>query len=73
MTERGRDRADHVSAWAVGIGVGLISTMLAWIVGVRIAEALWQPPQGPRVALASALVIGIVVTMVTGIRLSRGR
>ncbi|MEX2275097.1 MAG: hypothetical protein WEA10_05995 [Actinomycetota bacterium] len=73
MSARGRDRADRVAAWAVGVGVGLIAMMLAWIVGARIAELLWEPPGGPRVALASALLIGIIVTVVSGVRLSRGR
>jgi hypothetical protein len=60
-----------VAAWAVGIGVGLIALMLTWIVGNRIAMVVWDAPVGPTVAFIGAIVVGIVATVVAGIRLAR--
>ena len=66
-----RGRADGVAAWAVGIGVGLIALMLTWIVGNRIAMALWDTPVGPTVAFVGAILVGIVVAVVARVRLVR--
>ena len=67
--QREHGRADGVAAWAVGIGVGLIALMLTWIVGNRIATVVWDPPVGPTVAFIGAILVGIVATVVSGIRL----
>jgi hypothetical protein len=64
-------RADGVASWAVGIGVGLITLMLTWIVGNRIATVVWDTPVGPTVAFVGAILVGIVATVVAGIRLVR--
>jgi hypothetical protein len=69
--QRERGRADRVAAWAVGIGVGLIALMLTWIVGNRIAMVVWDAPVGPTVAFIGAILVGIVATVVAGIRLVR--
>ena len=69
--QRERGRADGVAAWAVGIGVGLIALMLTWIVGNRIATVVWDTPVGPTVAFIGAILVGIVATVVAGIRLVR--
>lgn len=69
--QRERGRADGVAAWAVGIGVGLIALMLTWIVGNRIAMVVWDVPVGPTVAFVGAILVGIVATVIAGIRLVR--
>lgn len=66
-----RGHADEVAAWAVGIGVGLIALMLTWIVGNRIATVVWDAPVGPTVAFVGAILVGIVVTVVAGMKLAR--
>ena len=69
--QRERGRADGVAAWAVGIGVGLIALMVTWIVGNRIATVAWDAPVGPTIAFVGAILVGIVATLVAGIRLVR--
>ena len=65
------NRADLVSAWGTGVGVGFIGLMLAWIVGQRITAAIWGPPIGPTVALITAILVGILSTTIMGRRLAR--
>ena len=69
--ERSRIRADRVSAWAVGVGIGLIAMMVSWLVGNRIASFAWDPPVGPTVALAAAIGVGMIATTIAGRRLDR--
>ena len=69
--QRKRRPADSVAAWAVGIGVGLITLMLTWVVGNRIATVVWDTPVGPTVAFVGAMLVGIVVAVVAGVRLVR--
>lgn len=64
-------RADSVSAWAIGIGVGLIALQITWLLGNRLTSLLWGPPMGPTIAFALAIVTGIVVSVVSGRRLVR--
>ncbi|MCL1601619.1 MAG: hypothetical protein M3112_08810 [Actinomycetia bacterium] len=64
-------RADSVSAWAIGIGVGLIALQLTWLLGNRLASLRWGPPVGPTIAFAFAIATGIVVSVVSGRRLVR--
>jgi hypothetical protein len=45
--------------------------MLTWIVGNRIAMVVWGAPVGPTVAFVGAILVGIVVTVVAGVRLVR--
>jgi hypothetical protein len=45
--------------------------MLTWIVGNRIATVVWDTPVGPTVAFVGAILVGIVATVVAGIRLVR--
>ena len=71
LAQRESRHADGVAAWAVGIGVGLITLMVAWIVGNRIATVVWDPPVGPTVAFVGAILVGIVATVVAGIQLVR--
>ena len=67
------DPADRVAAWAVGAGIGLITLMVIWLVGYRVAAVIWEPPIGPSVALAVAILGGIAATMRSGARLARRR
>jgi divalent metal cation (Fe/Co/Zn/Cd) transporter len=69
--QREHGRADGVAAWAVGIGVGLIALMVTWIVGNRIATVVWDTPVGPTVAFIGAILVGIMATVMAGIRLVR--
>lgn len=64
-------RADLVAAWAIGVGIGLIVLQLTWLVAARIAGLFWAPPQGPTIAFLTAIVAGVVVSVVAGRRLSR--
>ena len=68
---RVRERADAVATWAVGTGIGLIALMLTWIVGNRIATAVWDAPVGPTVALIGAIVVAVAATLIAGVRLGR--
>ena len=62
---------DRVSAWATGIGIGFGTFMVTWIVLNRLTS-LWLPiPQGPMVALTSAVLIGVGVALQRGSTLSR--
>jgi hypothetical protein len=63
------DRAEVVAARAVGVGVGLIVLMLVWLVGNRLAGLVWEPPVGPTVAFAGAIVIGFTTGVIAGRRL----
>lgn len=66
-----RTRPDVVAAWAVATGVGLIVLMLAWSLGSRATTIAWEPPIGPTVALAGAVVAGSLAGALTGRRLNR--
>jgi len=67
----GSGRADLVAAWAVGIGVGLIALQITWLIANRVASIFWGPPQGPTIAFATAMIFGIVVSVIAGKRLAR--
>ena len=69
--ERSRIVADRLSAWAVGMGVGLIAMMLTWLIGNRLAGLAWDPPVGPTVALVAAIGVGVIATSIAGLRLDR--
>ena len=62
-------RADSVAAWAVGIGVGLIALQVTWLIANRLTAIFWDPPVGPTIALTTALVAGVVVSVVASRRL----
>ena len=65
-----RERADRLAARAVGAGIGLLTLMISWLVGERLAGLAWEPPAGPTVAFVSAVAIGVVVAVITGRRLA---
>jgi hypothetical protein len=69
--ERSRVRADRVSAWAVGVGIGLIAMMLTWLIGNRLTALAWDAPVGPTVALITAIGAGAMTTCIAGLRLDR--
>jgi len=71
MTTQMASRADQVSAWAIGVGIGLIALQLTWLVMARLAGLVWAPPVGPTVAFATACVAGVIVTIIAGRHLSR--
>ncbi|MFV9672007.1 MAG: hypothetical protein ACNYZH_02180 [Acidimicrobiia bacterium] len=64
-------RADLVSAWGIGVGIGLIALQLTWLVGARFASLFWEAPVGPTVAFISACLVGAIVAIVAGRRLAR--
>jgi divalent metal cation (Fe/Co/Zn/Cd) transporter len=68
---QGSGRADLVSAWAVGIGVGLIALQITWLVANRITSLYWEPPAGPTIAFATALAVGGVISVIAGQRLAK--
>jgi hypothetical protein len=63
-------RADRVAAWATGAGIGLLALMLTWLVGNRLTALAWEPPVGPSVAFAGAIVVGLVATLTFARRLA---
>jgi MFS superfamily sulfate permease-like transporter len=67
----GSGRADLVSAWAIGIGVGLIALQLTWLTANRVASVFWEAPTGPTIAFTTAILVGIAVSIVAGRRLAR--
>lgn len=64
-------RADSVSAWAVGVGVGLLTLMITWLLGNRVLGLLLDTPLGPTVAFTAAIVSGVAATIITGRRFAR--
>jgi hypothetical protein len=64
-----KSRADLVAAWAVGIGVGLVTLQITWLIANRITSVFWDPPRGPTIAFTTAVVAGIVVSVIAGQRL----
>lgn len=54
-------RPDHVAALATAAGAGLLTFMVTWLVGARIAERIWAPPAGPVAAIGVAIVAGMVL------------
>lgn len=64
------DRSELVGARAVGVGIGLIALMLAWLVGNPVTALAWDPPVGPTVAFLVAIAIGVTTAIVSGRRLS---
>lgn len=61
--------ANRLAARATGAGTGLIAVMLGWLVGNRVFTLLWGAPIGPIVALSSAVVMGVVVTLMASRKL----
>jgi hypothetical protein len=70
MTTQMASRADLVSAWAIGVGIGLVALQLTWLMMARLADLVWAPPVGPTVAFATACVTCVIVTAVAGRRLA---
>jgi hypothetical protein len=62
---------ERIAAWAVGAGIGLITMMLTWLVGDRLAALVWETPTGPTVAFVTAILAGIATGAFTGRRLDR--
>lgn len=67
----GNASADRVAARATGVGVGLLAFMIAWLTGARVTEQIWGRPTSAVVALARAVMVGILVAVVAGQRLLR--
>jgi len=67
----GDARADRIAARATGVGVGLLSFMIAWLVGARVTDRIWGPPSSAVVAMVIAVAVGILVAVVAGRRLVR--
>ena len=59
-------RADLVAAWAVGIGVGLITLQITWLIANRVTSLFWDAPQEPAIAFATAVAVGFVVAIIAG-------
>lgn len=64
-------RADSVSAYAIGVGAGLVALQITWLILNRLTSLVWGPPVGPTVAFVSAIVVGIIVSIFAGRRLAR--
>ena len=64
-------RSDRVAAHATGVGIGLITFMVTWLVGAQLTEHLWGPPAAAIVAMVTAIIVGIATTIVAGRRLLR--
>lgn len=64
-------RADAVSAWAVGVGVGLMTLMITWLLGNRVLGLVLDAPLGPSIAFIAAIVSGVTATVITGQRCAR--
>jgi hypothetical protein len=64
-------RADLVSAYAIGVGAGLVALQVAWLILNRLTGLVWGPPLGPTIAFGSAIIVGIVVSIIAGKRLAR--
>lgn len=64
------DRADHIAAWATGIGGGLLAFMITWLMGARITGRVWSQPAAAIIALLSASVIGVGIAVWAGRRLA---
>lgn len=65
-------RADRIAARATGIGAGLITFMLTWTIGARIAEHIFEAPTSAYVAMITAFCAGIAATLRVGHRLVAG-
>jgi apolipoprotein N-acyltransferase len=68
--ERSR-RPDLVSAYAIGVGAGLVALQITWLILNRLTSLVWGPPVGPTVAFGMAVVVGIIVSVIAGRRLAR--
>ena len=64
-------RADSVSAYAIGVGIGLVALQVTWLIANRLGTLLWGIPVGPTVGIVTAMVVGIVVSVIAGRRLAR--
>jgi hypothetical protein len=64
------ERSELVAARGIGVGIGLIALMPAWLVGSRLAGLVWDPPVGPVVAFALAIAVGLVTALVCAHRLA---
>ena len=63
-------RADRVAARATGVGVGFLALMITWLIGARVTDRIWGPPSSAVVALAVAVVVGILAAVLSGRRLA---
>ncbi len=64
-------RADRIAVHATGVGIGLISFMVTWIIAARITERMLDTPTNAYVAMVVALGTGAVVAVVASRRLGR--
>ena len=64
-------RADSVSAYAIGVGAGLVALQITWLILNRLTSLVWGPPLGPTIAFASAIIVGVIVSIIAGRRLAR--
>lgn len=65
------NRADKVAAVATGIGIGLMAFMVTWTVGARVIERMFERPNSAYVAMATAILVGVLVAAFSGWRLLR--
>lgn len=63
-----RRTPDLVSAYALGVGVGLIALQVTWLIANRLATLMWGVPVGPVVGFSTAMLVGIGVSIVMGRR-----
>jgi hypothetical protein len=64
-------RADVIAARAIGVGVGLLTLMIAWLVGNRLLGLVLDAPEGPTTAFIAALILGVLAALFVGQRCVR--
>lgn len=64
-------RADIIAARAIGVGVGFLTLMIAWLVGNRLLGLVLDAPEGPTAAFITALIFGVLAALVVGQRCVR--
>jgi membrane protein implicated in regulation of membrane protease activity len=64
-------RADRIAVHATGVGIGLMTFMVTWIIAARITERMLDTPTSAYAAMVVALVTGALVTILAGRRLGR--
>jgi phosphate/sulfate permease len=64
-------RADKVAAVATGVGIGLMAFMVTWTVGARVTERMLERPTSAYVAMATAILLGLLVSGIAAWRLLR--
>ena len=63
-------RSNRLAAWAVGTGIGLMALMVTWLIANRVLQMAIGSPEGPTIAFATAVCVGLVAVAVAAPRLA---